>query len=86
MAIEEGVFDEFGVVWRGDTITYGGQTYLHPYASSLTTLVTQDDRIQPFESLFQSILGFSPKVFTVWGDLSETPRGKFAQAIFCAAR
>ncbi|NJL90877.1 MAG: hypothetical protein HC916_14605 [Coleofasciculaceae cyanobacterium SM2_1_6] len=80
MALEDGVFDEFGVVWQGETITYRGQKYYHPYSAS------RANTIYSFELLFQYLLGFSPRVFAVWGDLSKTPRGKFAQAIMGVVR
>lgn len=81
MAIEDGVFNEFGVVWKGETITYRGQKYCYPYSASRinTTILS-------FELLFQHLMGFSPRVFAVWGDLSKTPRGKFARAIMGVAR
>jgi hypothetical protein len=76
MAVEDGAFDEAGVIWLGDTIAYREQRYSHPYSTA------KDYNILPFESLFQTLVGFSPRVFSVWGNnLSTVPRGKFARAI-----
>ena len=75
MAIEDGAFSEFGVVWQKDAIVYRGKKYYE------TSSPTPRDKIQKIELLFQSLMGFSPRVFSEWGDLSRIPRGKFAQAI-----
>lgn len=75
MAIEDGAFSEFGVVWQNDAVVYRGKKYYEPCSS------TSRDNIQKLELLFQSLMGFSPRVFSDWGDLSRIPRGKFAQAI-----
>ena len=82
MAIEDGVFDELGVVWKGNTIIYKEHQYCHPYSS------IQKDTIQSFQSfelLFHYLMGFSPRVFTDWENLATIPRGKFAQAILGVA-
>ncbi len=75
MAVEDGAFNEFGVVCQEKTIIYRGQKYDYPFAFN------QRNQIQRLELLFQSLMGFSPREFTIWGDLSIVPRGKFAQAI-----
>lgn len=80
MAIEDGAFSEFGVVWQKDAIIYRGQKYYD------TNFLTPRDNIQKLEFLFQFLMGFSPRVFSDWGDLSTIPRGKFAQAILGGTR
>lgn len=75
MAIEDGAFNEFGVVWQNDAVIYRGKKYYEPCAS------ISRDNTQKIELLFQSLMGFSPSVFSEWGDLSRIPRGKFARAI-----
>jgi len=81
LAIEDGIFDELGVTRKENIISYQGQRY-HAYPS------TQGNGVLSIELLFQSLLGFSPKIFddsqmiNGWGDLSRVRRGKFAQAIF----
>lgn len=80
MAIEDGVFSELGVVWQNDAIVYRGKKYYD------TTFSTPRDNIQKIEFLFQSLMGFSPRVFCDWGDQSSIPKEKFAQAILGGTR